>query len=78
MQEVTASYEAQVIKINQKVWKFGWMANLKKAGVSKDHPVYKNPPKFPSSDPGSSSTPDPSFEADAAQIGIGANTGAAT
>ena len=77
-QEVTTSYEAPVLKISQKVWELGWMAALKEAGVSKDHPAYKNPPNFPSPNAGSSSAPGPSSKADAAQTKTGANIGAAT
>ncbi|XXG62274.1 hypothetical protein AAC387_Pa05g0664 [Persea americana] len=58
-QEVMASYKAQVLGISQKVWELGWMATLKEAGVPED-PAYKNPSKFPSLDPGSSSVPGPS------------------
>ena len=50
------------------------MTALKEAGVSEDHPVYKNPSKFPSSDPGSSSAPGPSSEADVVQVENDADT----
>ena len=57
---MTASYQAQVLRISQRVWERGWMATLKEAGVPEDHPAYINPSKFPSPDPGSSSAPGPS------------------
>lgn len=53
------------------------MAAQKEAGVSEDHPVYKNPPKFPSPDPRSSSASGPSSKADAVQTETDANTEAA-
>ena len=71
---MTASYKAQVLEINQRVWELGWMAALKEAGVSEDHPIYKNPSKFPSSDLGSSSAPGPSSEADVVQVKNDADT----
>ena len=46
-QEVTMHYEAQVLNISQEVWELGWRAAMKEAGVSEDHPAYKNPSKFP-------------------------------
>ena len=71
---MTASHEAQVLEISQQMRELGWMAAPKEAGVSEDHPAYKNPSKFPSSDPGSSSAPGPSSEANVAQVENDANT----
>ena len=59
VQVVMVSYQAQVLRISQRIWERGWMAALKEAGVPKDHTAYINPPKFPSPDPGSSSAPGP-------------------
>ena len=73
---MTASYEAQVLVISQKVWELRWIFALKEAGVPKDHPAYKNPSKFTSLDPGSSSAPGPPSEADVVQVEIDVDTGA--
>ncbi|KAJ8635974.1 hypothetical protein MRB53_010241 [Persea americana] len=58
-------YEAQVLNVSQNAWELRWMATLKEAGVPEDHPAYKNPPKFPSSDPGSTFAPAPSTKSEA-------------
>ncbi|KAJ8631878.1 hypothetical protein MRB53_025214 [Persea americana] len=55
--EATTLYEAQVLNVSQKVWELRWMVALKETRVLEDHLVYKKPPKFPSSDPGSTSAP---------------------
>ena len=52
------------------------MAALKEVGAPEDHLAYKNPCKFPSLDPGSSSAPSPSSEADVIQVEDDVDTGA--
>ena len=36
--------------IRDRAWELGWKTALKKVGVSGGHPLFRNPPKFPSSD----------------------------
>lgn len=50
-------YEEQVDGMGDTVWEMGWKATLEKAGVPVDHPAFKNPNKFPRSDPEPNSVP---------------------
>ncbi|XXG88269.1 hypothetical protein AAC387_Pa12g0502 [Persea americana] len=50
MREVTADYKAQLPGIRDRACELGWKEALRKVGVLGDIPVFRNPPKFPSSD----------------------------
>lgn len=50
VREVTAKYKGQLHRIWDRAWEIGWKAALKKVGVPADDPIFRDPPKFPSSD----------------------------
>ena len=50
VQELAANYKAQLPGIQDRGWELGWKATLRKARVPGDNPMFRNPPKFPSSD----------------------------
>ncbi|XXG83475.1 hypothetical protein AAC387_Pa10g1215 [Persea americana] len=47
---LTVEYKAQLPGIRDRVWELGWKATLKKAGVPRDNPIFRNPPRFPRTD----------------------------
>ena len=56
---LAADYKAQMKGIWDRAWELGWKAALRKVGVSGDDFVFRNPPKFPTSDPALHSIIDP-------------------
>ncbi|XXG77887.1 hypothetical protein AAC387_Pa08g1948 [Persea americana] len=48
--KLAADYKAQLLGIQDRAWELGWKAALKKVGIPRDNLLYKDPPKFPSSD----------------------------
>lgn len=48
--KATKNYNTQVEEISSYLFEQGGRAALKKAGISEDHPVYKDPPKFSTSE----------------------------
>eukprot|EP00268_Persea_americana_P042694 TRINITY_DN4274_c3_g5_i1.p1 TRINITY_DN4274_c3_g5~~TRINITY_DN4274_c3_g5_i1.p1 ORF type:complete len:166 (-),score=29.90 TRINITY_DN4274_c3_g5_i1:582-1079(-) len=48
--KLTADYKAQLPGIWDRAWELGCKAALKKVGIPRDNLLYRDPPKFPSSD----------------------------